>query len=195
MTPIAKLSFSAFIIIGLEFILMAYIFMLQPKSRSNRLFALYMLMLSISSYCILVASITGDIATVYNASRTQALATMMAGPLLWLVILHVFIPQFRLTYWVTSPLLVLAILPLIVGGIDWLTSSQLFFEFRPEIYAWLCSTSKVLNGRLGNIFYIFLYFFTKHPLGSSNMHFCFFQVMPDRSAPGCSRLADSLIDC
>ena len=181
MTPIAKLYFSAFIIISLELVLMVYIFMLQPKLRSNQLFAAYMLMLSISSYSILVASTAFDITSIYAASRTHTLATMIAGPLLWLVVFHVFIPQFRLTQWVTPPLLVMAAIPLVVGVVDWLTASQLFFEFKPELYEnGFLSVSEVLNGRLSNVFYTIYIPLTNTLLVVPFLLFAFTRLLPDR---------------
>ena len=133
MTPIDKLYFSAFIIIGLELVLMMYIYMLQPKLPGNRLFAVYMLVLAASSYCILIATTAIDIPTIYNASRVHTVATMIATPLLWLLVLYSFVPRLRYLRWITLFFLVLAVLPLFYGFIDWTTGTTYFFVPRPEL--------------------------------------------------------------
>lgn len=148
------LYYSAFLIIGLELILMMYIFMLQPKLPSNRLFAVYMLILSMSTYSILVASTTTDVVSTYNASRIHALATMVAAPLLWLLVFYSFTPRMRFMRWITLFFLLFAILPPVLGVTDWITGTTFFFIFKPELYtSGYVPISQVLNGSLREFFY------------------------------------------
>lgn len=154
MTSTSIFYLSAFVIISIELVLMMYILMLQPKQRSNQLFALYMFTLTVSSYNILVVSTTNDVVSIYSASRAHALTMLLSGPLLWLLLFNAFVPQHRLTRWLSGPLLLLLGVVLLVGVLDWLTGIGWFFRFDPEQYAGgYVSVNRVLNGRLGPIFY------------------------------------------
>jgi signal transduction histidine kinase/PAS domain-containing protein len=181
MTPIARLYFSAFIIISMELMLLVYVLMLQPKLRSNQLFAVYMFALAVSSYNILVASTAIDVATVYNASVAHSLATMAASPLLWLLVLNAFIPQSRLTHWVTFPLLLAAIIPIVLGVLDWFTASQLLFRFEPALYVGgFVPIDEVLNGRFSPPFYFIYIILFNSLLVIPITWFAFARKIPER---------------
>ncbi|MCP4419179.1 MAG: GAF domain-containing protein, partial [Chloroflexi bacterium] len=155
--------------------------MLRPKQRSNQIFAAYMLMLSVNSYSILIANTATDIVTVYEASRFHTLAIMIATPLLWTLYLELFVPQLRLTRLVTPLFIILAILPLVGGLIDWVSDSTLLFVFEPELYSGgYVQASKTLNGRFGSIFYQ-IYFITLNSLLLIPIFFfAFTQIVPKR---------------
>lgn len=154
MTPIAQLYLAAFIIISAELMLMMYILMLQPSQRSNQLFAVYMLTLVVSSYNILVVSTARDVLSIYSASRAHALTTMLAGPLLWLLLFYAFVPRYRLTRWLSIPLQALLAAVLVIGVIDWITEAGWLFRFEVGLYSGgYVPVSEVLNGRFSGIFY------------------------------------------
>ncbi len=160
---------------------MMYIFMQRPKLFSNRLFALYMFILASGSFGILVASIASDPAIVYEASLVHALATMSATPLLWLLVLHVFIPQHWLVRLAKWPLYVLAMLPLTVYFWGVFTAVPLLVDYETQtITQGYISTSVLLNGRFGSLFY-FTYISVLNsllvvPIGI----FAFSRLLPDR---------------
>ena len=181
MTPISQLYFAAFVIIGFELMLMVYIYVLQPQMRANQLFAVYMLMLSVSSYSILVASTAGDAASLYNASRNHAVATMVAGPLLWLLLFYTFIPRYPPLRWLTPLLLGLASVPLIIGIVDSLTVSPLLFEFKSDLYlGGYVPISSALNGRWSAIFYPLYISLPNSLLLIPISIFAFTRLLPDR---------------
>ncbi len=154
MTSTSIFYLSAFIIISIELVLMMYILMLQPKQRSNQLFAVYMLTLTVSSYNILVVSTTSDVASIYSASRAHALTMLLSGPLLWLLLFSAFVPQHRLTRWLSGPLLLLVAVVLLLGVMDWLFGIGWLFRFDETLYSGgYVSVTRVLNGRLGPILY------------------------------------------
>lgn len=138
MTSTSIFYLSAFIIISIELVLMMYILMLQPKQRSNQLFAVYMLTLTVSSYNILVVSTTSDVASIYSASRAHALTMLLSGPLLWLLLFSAFVPQHRLTRWLSGPLLLLVAVVLLLGVMDWLFGIGWFFGFDETLYSGVC---------------------------------------------------------
>ncbi len=181
MTPLDKLYFSAFIIIGLELVLMTYIFMLQPKLPSNRLFAGYMLALATSSYCILVASTTSDAATIYNAARVHALTTLLASPLLWLLVLYSFVPRLRFLHWLAWLFMTLTVLPLILCFIDWTAGTTSLFIFEPGLYInGYVPVGQILNGRFGRFFYLVYVTILNSLLVFPIAYFAFARVLPDR---------------
>ncbi|MBK8905900.1 MAG: GAF domain-containing protein [Anaerolineaceae bacterium] len=133
---------------------MMYILMLQPSQRSNQLFAVYMLTLVVSSYNILVVSTTSDVFSVYSASRMHALATLLAGPLLWLLLWNTFVPKHQFTRWLSVLLQTLTAVVLVVGVIDWLTAAGWLFHFDAALYGGgYVPVNQVLNGRFSSIFY------------------------------------------
>ncbi|WP_420644810.1 GAF domain-containing protein [Candidatus Leptofilum sp.] len=160
---------------------MMYILMLRPKLFSNRLFALYMFILASGSFGILVASIASEPAIIYEASLAHALATMSATPLLWLLVLNVFIPQHRLVQLAKWPLFILAALPLIVYFAGMLTPIPVLFNDEALTVAQgYISPNDFLNGRIGHIFYL-VYISTLNsllvvPIGI----FAFSRLLPDR---------------
>ncbi|MCA9947110.1 MAG: hypothetical protein KC449_26700, partial [Anaerolineales bacterium] len=128
--------------------------MLQPQQGSNRIFAVYMLVLTSSTYAILVASTTANLGSLYNAARIHALATLLAGPLLWLLVAHAFLPHFRYLRWVSICLVTLLALPLALGLADLLAGSEFFFKFDPAFYqGGYVSVRQALNGRFSGLFY------------------------------------------
>ncbi len=154
MTPLDEIYSAAFIIIALELVLMVYIVMLQPKLPGNRLFAGYMLLLSVGTYSVLVASTAADASTIFRASLIHALATMAATPLLWLLVLYSFQPRWRYLRAITLFFLGLAALPWAIGLIDGVAGTAFFFVFDPAIYSdGYVPIAQALNGRFSEFFY------------------------------------------
>lgn len=181
MTIQTQLYFSAFFIISFELMLMMYIFMLQPKLRSNRLFAVYMLILSASSFSVFVASISEDIASVFAAMQVHALATMASSPLLWLLVFAVFIPQHRLTRLAWGPLLLLAALPLVVHLLALVTAVPLLIVPDLDLYTQgFISIRQVLNGRLGSLFFTVYVTLLNSLLVLPISIFAFSRMLPNR---------------
>ncbi|MCB8976262.1 MAG: GAF domain-containing protein [Ardenticatenaceae bacterium] len=135
---------------------MMYILMLQPRQRSNQLFAVYMFVLALGSYNVLVASTARDVLSIYSASRAQAISTLLAGPLLWLLLLYAFVPRLRLTRQLAIPLQVMAVVVVIISAVDWIAETGWLFHFDSSLYAaGYVPVSEVLNGRFSPIFYTF----------------------------------------
>ena len=133
---------------------MMYIFRLQPNQASNRIFAIYMLALATSSYCILVAATATDTNSIYDASRIHTLASLIASPLLWLLVLYTFVPRLRYFRWISLFFLGATAVPLILSVIDSVSNAGLLFVFDSELYTGgFVSVHKVLNGRLGGMLY------------------------------------------
>lgn len=160
---------------------MMYIFMLQPKLPSNRLFAVYMLALAASSYTILVANTAVDVATIYDASRIHALTAMSAAPLLWLLVLYAFVPRLRLMRWISFFFLAMAILPPVLGLIDWAAETTFLFEFRPELYTGgYRSVDEILNGRFSGFLYTIYITVLNSLLVLPIAFFAFSGMLPER---------------
>lgn len=160
---------------------MMYILMLQPGLRSNRLFAAYMLILSAGSFSLFVASISNEAATIFVASEVHALTTMMATPLLWLLVLNVFIPHRRLTQLAWWPFLGFMILPLAVWLLEPFASSPLLIVYEPELYTQgFVSIRHVLNGRLGVPFYFFYIVVLNVLFILPTSYFGFSRTLPER---------------
>ena len=160
---------------------MVYIFLLQPKQASNRLFAGYMLTLTVSSYTILVASTSMSGGSSYDANQIHALATMIAGPLLWLIILYAFVPRLRFLPWLSIFFLGLAGLPLLIGLLDWVGGTTFFFGFKPELYmGGYEPVNQVLNGRIGGFFYTFYIPILNSLLILPIAYFTFSRMLPER---------------
>lgn len=134
---------------------MMYVFLLRPKLFTNRLFAVYMFILASGSFGVLVATISTNPETVYDASLAHALATTSAAPLLWLLVLQVFIPQRRLVQLAKWPFILMALLPLATYLLGILTPEALLFDYTAftnnQDYI---STRNILNGRLGRFYYL-----------------------------------------
>lgn len=157
MTATAIIYVSAFIIISIEVMLLVYILMLQPNQRSNQLFAVYMFTLAVSSYNILVVSTATDVLSIYSAARAHALTTLMAGPLLWLLLFYAFVPQHWLTRWVSRPMQILLVVVVLLGVVDWVAATGILFRFDAQLYGGgYVPMRQVLNGRFSTVLY-FLY--------------------------------------
>lgn len=160
---------------------MVYIFLLRPNQRSNQLFAAYMLLISISSYTILVASTAQDAASIFDASRVHALAIMVSAPLLWLVDLQLFIPHTRFFRFLRPILSFLIVVPLIFGFLDIVGDGEWLFRFVPTLYAGgYVQISETLNGRLSRYFYTFYFIFLNSLLLLPIFIFAFTQIVPKR---------------
>ncbi len=160
---------------------MAYIFMLQPKLFSNRLFAVYMLVLSGSTYCILIASTAVEAAIIYDASRIHSLTTMMAAPLLWLLVLHTLVPQLRFLRGITFFFAFLAVLPLVFGLIDWTVGTTYLFRYEPGFFTGgYVPVNDVLNGRFSAFFYSFYISLLNSLLVMPIAVFAFSNILPER---------------
>ena len=114
-------------------------------------------------------------------SRTHALATMVAGPFLWLLVLHAFIPKFRPLRWITPVFLLMAALPLTIGLVGWATPATPLFVFEPELYSGgYVPVSQALNGRYSHIFYPVYITFMNSLLVAPIGIFAFSRFLPDR---------------
>ncbi|MCB8949716.1 MAG: GAF domain-containing protein [Ardenticatenaceae bacterium] len=173
--------FSSFVIIGAQLCLMMYIFMLQPRLWINRLFAVYMLILSVGSYSVLVSSTTTDVAVSYTTSQLHALTTMVLTPLLWLLILGIFIPRHHYRKRITVFLIMLALLPVSLAVLDVFLSTRLLFVFDTSLYArGYVSVREVLNGRIGTPLYFFYITISNSLLVFPLTFFAFRHSIPER---------------
>lgn len=160
---------------------MMYIYMLQPKLPSNRLFAVYMLVLSISTYCILIASTAIDVTVVDDVSRIHTLATMIATPLLWLLVLYSFVPRLRFLREITWFFMALVALPLILGLLDWAVGTTYFFVYRPGLFTnGYVPIRQVLNGRFSGFFYAIYITILNSLLVIPIAFFTFSKKLPER---------------
>lgn len=173
--------FSSFVIISAQLALMMYIFLLQPKLWINRLFAVYMLILSISSYSVLVSSTSVDVGVVYATSRIHALTTMILTPLLWLLILAIFIPRHHYRNRITASLILFAVVPLGLVIVDKFLSEPLLFAFDNTVYAnGYVSVREVMNGRIGTPLYLFYITVSNSLLILPLTFFAFRRSIPER---------------
>ncbi len=141
-------------IIALETGLMVYVFLLNPGGRRNRLFALYMLVLAVSNGGGLIQGTANSHPAALAGAWAQAAATLVAGPLLWLVIVAVFYPDWLRRRRLVLPLLASIALFVLLLAADLIAGTGIVFSYPPELYTGQYeSLRRFLGGPLGPALY------------------------------------------
>ncbi|RMG92560.1 MAG: GAF domain-containing protein [Chloroflexi bacterium] len=122
-------------VLALELVMMVYVYQLQPRAWANRVFALYMLVLALSTGSSLVAGTAPTAELARIGSWLQITFTFLTGPLLWILLFLVFTPKSPRLRWYIFPLLILGVVPVLLMLTDGILGTNLIFRFDAANYA------------------------------------------------------------
>ena len=148
------LNLFAFLAIGLELVMMVYVFLLRSKEATNRLFAVFMLVLAISGIGGILLANAGALPLAVFSAAMQAMASLAGGPLLWIMTLAIYLPNTPRRGWLFRGLLALTLLPPLLVAIDLFAGTQFVFVFAPSLFTGeYVSMRTYLVGWFGPFFY------------------------------------------
>ncbi len=147
------LNLLALLAIGLELVMMVYVFLLRAEA-TNRLFAVFMLALAVSGIGGLLLSSASTLPLAVFSAAVQAMASLAAGPLLWMMTLVIYLPASPRRRWLLAGLLALTVLPPLLIAIDLLAGTRFVFAFAPSLFTGgYVSMREYLVGWFGPFFY------------------------------------------
>ncbi|NJN54018.1 MAG: hypothetical protein HC804_04225 [Anaerolineae bacterium] len=150
------ITYLAVLTIALEMALMMVGYLANPRALVNRVFALFMLALVVSTAgtILLVTAPTFSVAAV--GAWLHAAAIFSATPLLALLLLHMFAPSFRYLRQLTRLLVIFLVIALLLLVGDVVAYADLVYQFDPTNYVpGYVSLADYLTGLFGPLLYFF----------------------------------------
>lgn len=154
MPTLIVLFFLALPIFSLQIILMAYVLLKNRQTRINQLFAALMLALAVSVAGIMMLTLRPPTAVVALALWLHAVSVFLSAGVLSLLILELFVPQWRYTVYFRWFFIGLTAVSVFLLFIDIFYPGNLVFSFNPDAYdGSYIFLSEYLSGTLGSILY------------------------------------------
>lgn len=154
MPTLIVLFFLALPIFSLQIILMAYVLLKNRQARVNQLFAGLMLALAVSVAGIMVLTLQPPTAVVALALWLHAVAVFLSTGILSLLILELFVPQWRYTVYFRWFFISLTAVSIFLLFIDIFYPGNLLFSFAPAGFdGGYVFLSEFLSGTLGSMVY------------------------------------------